>query len=96
MQLTTRDGAAVFRKLDLKLVHSTHHVRGYLYIDGVRVLALYYSHGHKAFPGRTSEKFRRSMRLTQDELRAFISCTLSREKYFEILSVRAVAIPHDA
>lgn len=89
VQLTTRDAEVVFGKLGIEKVHSSHHVRGYLVHNGVRVLALHYSFGRKAFPGRTSDMFRRSMHLTQSELREFVRCTISRDEYIQILLERA-------
>lgn len=88
MQLTTREARKVFEKLRMREVASSHHVRGYLEVDGVRLLALHYSFGSKPFPGRTSEKFRRSMRLNQQELRQFVSCKISRDEYIAILAIR--------
>lgn len=88
MQLTTRDADVIFRKLDLQCVDSSHHVRGYLVHEGHRVLALYYSFGRKPFPGRTSDKFRRSMHLADYELRRLVSCTMSREEYVSLVLER--------
>lgn len=88
MQLTTRDAELIFRKLEVERVESSHHVRGYLVHEGRRILALYYSFGRKPFPGRTSDMFRRSMHLADHELRRFISCTMSREEYLELVLER--------
>lgn len=89
MQLTTRDAEVIFRKLEVELIHSTHHIRGYVFHDGRRILALHYSFGRKPFPGRTSDKFRRSMHLSEFELRQFVECSLTRDEYIALVLQRA-------
>lgn len=88
MQLTSRDGEFVFRKLQVEEVASTHHVRAFVVIDGKRVLPLYYSRGRKAFPGQVSQLFRKSMHLSEIELRDFLACRMSREQYLALLATR--------
>ncbi len=88
MQLTTRDAQVVFRKLDVEEVQSTHHVRGFVKINGVRVLPLHYSRGRKPFPGHTSEKFRKSLLATVEEIQALVSCSLDGPEYLSRLAAR--------
>lgn len=88
MQLTTRDTKKIFEKLHLEVDTSGHHVKGYLLHDGKVILRLYYSHGNASLPGNVSHKFRRSMRLSIDELRDFLACKMTRERYIEILCRR--------
>jgi hypothetical protein len=90
MQLTTRDAEAIFGKLKITPLPSTHHVRGYLIVDEKRVLSLFYSRGRKPFPGNTTHKFRRSMHLSMPELATFRACDMSRDDYIALLKAREV------
>lgn len=88
MRLTAPEVDVIFDKLDLDEHHSETRRRGYLVVDGLRVLALHCAHGPDPFPGRASDHFRRSMRLSPDELRHFVSCTISRDEYVTLLDRR--------
>ncbi len=88
MQLTTRDAQVVFAKLGIEEVKSTHHVRGFVVIDGVRVLPVHYSRGKKPFPGHVSEKFRKSLRATPEEMAGLVKCWLSGPDFLGALRQR--------
>ena len=87
MHLTPADAATVFRKLDLQPADSDGHVRGYLVVDGLRVLSLSYPTG--SFPGGMADRFRRALHLSHEELFRFVGCTISRDEYVRLLTSRA-------
>jgi hypothetical protein len=92
MQLTTGDAEKVFRKLGVTAVPSTHHVRGLLVVNGKRLLALHYSRGRKEIPPPVVHRFRRSLHMTEDEMRTFIRCSLSRDDYVTLLLAKLAKI----
>ena len=87
MQFSTSDAARVFRKLEIQTVTCKHHVRGFLVVDGKRVLALHYSNGRKDMPGRVPQLFRQSLHLSLEDFSTLMGCTLSRAEYISILRV---------
>lgn len=90
MQLSVRDLEELFRKLRIESKKSSHHIAGYLVVDGRRVLPLHYSHGRKPMPGHVSEKFRKSTRLDRIEFSELKDCTMSREQYIGVLRDKGV------
>jgi len=88
MQLSTRDAEGVFAKLEMVEVRSTHHVRGYFYLNGVRLFSLHYSRGNKDMPANVPHLFRKGMRLSTDEFRRFRVCTMSRDEYIRLMRQR--------
>ena len=91
MQLTTRQASRVFRKLEVREKRSTHHVAGFVVVDGKKVLPVHYSHGNKDMKGPVPHRFRKSLRLSEAEFAELRDCTLSREEYFQLLRDRGVA-----
>jgi hypothetical protein len=90
MQLSTREAAKIFRKLEIRPAKSSHHVRGFLVVDGVKVLPLHYSHGHKDLPGNVPRRFAKSLKLTPAEFAELKRCTMSRDNYLELLIERGI------
>ena len=90
MQLTTREAERIFAKLDVETVESTHHQRGFVVHNGVRILPVFYSRGRKDMPGHVPKRFAKSLMLTLDEFAVLKKCTMTKEEYFEILRVRGV------
>jgi hypothetical protein len=90
MQLTTRQASRIFRKLGVNAKRSTHHVAGFVLIDGKRVLPVHYSHGNKDMKGPVPHRFRKSLRLSEDEFAALRDCTLSRDAYVQLLRDRGI------
>ena len=90
MQLTTREAERIFSKLDVEQVKSTHHCRGFVTHDGVRILPVFYSRGRKDLPGNVPRRFAKSLMLSLDEFAVLKSCTMSKDEYFEILRGRGV------
>ena len=84
MQLKKRDIQKIFRKLDLE-VRSTHHIYGWLVINGEKILRVYYSFGKGNSPAKISEKIRAQLKLDQKNLKNLIDCPLSKEDYLTIL-----------
>lgn len=90
MQVSIDDLKKVFKKLEIESVQCSHHVRGFLVVDGKRILALHYSNGRKDMPGSVGHLFRRSLLLKEDEFARLIKCTLGRSDYVELLREKGV------
>jgi hypothetical protein len=88
MQLTTREAARIFRKLGVVEKKSTHHVAGFVVIDGKKTLPVYYSHGNKGMKGPVPHRFRRSLKLSEAEFAELKDCSLSREAYVDLMRQR--------
>ena len=84
MQLTTREAEKIFTKLKVEAVKSTHHVRGFVTYNGVRLLPVHYSNGHKDMPGNVPKRFAKSLNLSLTEFAELKRCTMSRDDYFDI------------
>lgn len=91
MQLTTVEAARVFGKLEIKAVACKHHVRGFLVVNGKRVLPVHYSNGRKDLPGNVPHLFRKSLHMSVEEFNQFLACTLSRIEYLALLRSRGIS-----
>lgn len=85
MALRTRDLEALFRKFRVEKRRSTHHIRGFVVVDGRKVLPVHYSFGRAEMPGHVSEKFRKSLRISKGELERALECTFGFDDYIEAL-----------
>lgn len=85
MQINAADLRRVFAKLKVETVECKHHIRGFVVVDGRRVLSLHFSNGRKDMWGSVAHLFRRSLHLSQSEFEELVRCTLSREEFVEIL-----------
>ena len=90
LQLKKKEIQRVFKKLEIETVSNKHHVRGFIELDGKKVIPIYYSHGRGEIPGRIPEKIRNSLCLEDDEFRLLVKCPLKKEEYFAILRNRLV------
>jgi hypothetical protein len=88
VQLSTREAERIFNKLDVEPVKSSHHVRGFVTVDGVRLLPVHYSNGRKDMPGHVPKRFAKSLRLSLEEFAELKRCTMTKEEYLTILSDR--------
>ncbi len=89
MKITTKQLERVFRKLDVELTHSSHHIRGFLIADGKKLYPpVYYSLGKEEIPSFVVKKLRKSFLLTAPEFEQLISCNMSKEQYYKIRSTR--------
>lgn len=91
MQLTTKQAAKIFRKLDVTKRRSTHHVAGFVVVDGRKILPVFYSHGNKDMKGPVPHRFRKSLRLSEEEFAKLRDCSLSRDAYHQLLRERGIA-----
>lgn len=91
MQLTTKQAERIFRKLEVQPKRSTHHVAGFVVVDGKKTLPVYYSHGSKEMKGPVPHRFRKSLRLSESEFAKLRDCTLSKDGYFQLLRERGIA-----
>lgn len=90
MQLTTRQAAKIFRKLKVVPKRSTHHVAGFVTVDGKKVLPVHYSHGNKDMKGPVPHRFRKSLKLSEAEFAELRDCTLGRDEFVRLLRDRGV------
>lgn len=90
MQLSTREAEEIFSKLRVEAKRSSHHVAGFVVVNGVKVLPVHYSFGKKALPGNVPQRFRQSLRLTTPEFANLKSCKLSRDDYIELLRLKGI------
>lgn len=90
MQLSTAELKRIFRKLEIEPKQSTHHVAGWLVVDGKRILPLHYSHGRKDMPGHVPHRFRKALYLEPEEFRVFKKCHMDKGEYLALLRQRGV------
>ena len=90
MHLTTSEAEKICNKLQIELVSCKHHVRGFLVVDGRRVLPVHYSNGRKDMPADVPHKFRRSLHIDVEEFFRLLRCTLSRDQYVTLLRERGL------
>jgi hypothetical protein len=90
MHLTTSEAEKICKKLQIELVDCKHHVRGFLVVDGKRILPVHYSNGRKELPGDVPHLFRRSLHLDTDEFLNLLRCSLSRDSYIILLRKRGL------
>lgn len=86
--IRSKDLERVFRKLDMTVDRRGHHVRAELRLDGRTVVRVAVAQGRKELPVRIVHMLRRSFRLTPDEFRDLVRCTMTRDEYLEILRLR--------
>ena len=84
MQLKKRQAEVVFTKLRLQ-VQDTHHKMGTLYYEGRAILRTRISHGRGDIPSIIVAKLRGQLRVTEEQLRNLVDCTMTYENYIELL-----------
>lgn len=90
LQLKKKEAERIFKKLGIKKKNSSHHVRGFVELNGKKVIPLFYSHGNGDMPGNIPNKFRKSLRLNTEEFLLLKNCPMSKDEYLEILKNRIV------
>jgi hypothetical protein len=88
--LKAHDLEKLFRKLEIEPKSCSHHVRGFLVVDGKPVLPLHYSNGKKNLYGPNLHKFRKSLKLDGKQFEQFVKCTFSREDLIQVLRDKEV------
>ncbi len=88
MQIKKKEAERIFKKLNIQKKSSKHHVSGWIIINGKKTLPVHYSNGRGDMPGYVGEKFRKSFKLSVDEFSELKDCTMSKEKYFHIVTKR--------
>lgn len=89
--LKARELERLFTKLEVKAKPCSHHVRGFVEVDGRSVLPIHYSNGKKGLHGPNLHKFRKSLHLDVDQFHGLVSCTFSRDDLVEILREKGIA-----
>ena len=84
MQLKKRQAEVVFTKLRLQ-VQDTHHKMATLYYEGRAILRTRISHGRGDIPSMIVAKLRGQLRVTEEQLRNLVDCTMTYENYIELL-----------
>jgi len=90
MQLKKQEAERIFTKLGIEFKKDGHHVRGFICINGKKVIPVYFSHGHGDMPGRIPEKFRKSFMLDSEEFIRLRDCPMSKEEYYSLLAKRVI------
>ena len=90
MQLTTTQAARIMRKVCLEITRCKHHVRGFLVVNGKRILPIHCSFGSKDLPGGVPHRFRTSMKLTVPEFERMKRCDMGLEEYVGLLRDKGV------
>lgn len=90
MQLKTTEAVKLMEKLDVSFKKCRHHIRGFVIVNGKRVLAVHCSNGKKDMPGKIPHRFRESLKLSVDEFETLRGCTLDREAYIKLLREKGV------
>ena len=85
MQLSTREARKVIDKVCDQRTECTHHVRGFVIVDGKRVFPIHCSFGNKDMPVSVIHRFRRSLRVTIDEFSSLVGCTMDRDHYKSLI-----------
>lgn len=91
MQISTSDAQRVLRKLNFELTECKHHVRGFFTQNGKKLFPVHFSFGHKDLPGDIPQRFRKSLHLTEAELRELIACHIDRAHYEQLLRSRGIS-----
>lgn len=87
-QVTTSDAETILNKLEVEWKRSKHHRAGFVFVDGVRALPVFFSHGRKTMPGHIGDKFRRSLLVNQAEFNGLRRCTMSRAEWIALVAPR--------
>lgn len=90
LQVKKKDVERVFKKLDVEIKNNNHHVRGFIKINGERVIPVHYSHGRGDLPGKIPERLRKSFKLEKDEFLLLMQCTMTKSEYHSILKKRLI------
>jgi hypothetical protein len=88
--LKSRELERLFNKLEIEMTACAHHVRGFLFVDGKAVLPVHYSNGNKGLHGPNLHKFRKSLRLNNEQFVGLVSCTFSRADLVKALREQGV------
>lgn len=89
MPLTQESVRRVFEKLDLERVSCAGHRGGFVVIDGVRILAAHlHARERRIVSDTVVHLLRKSLKLSEPEFRALVTCTLTRDDFVSILRSR--------
>ncbi len=88
--LKTRELEKLFRKLEIEPKSCSHHVRGFLVVDGRPVLPVHYSNGRKGLHGPNLHKFRKSLKVDGDQFDGLVKCTFSRDDLIQSLRDKGI------
>jgi hypothetical protein len=78
----------VFRKLGIKKFECDHHVRGFLEVDGRKILAVHYSFGRKDIYGRVLRNIMRDLHASDEIFFGLIDCDVDRDSYIKMLRAK--------
>jgi hypothetical protein len=85
-----REMDLIFKKLTIKRLECDHHVRGYLEVDGKRILAIHYSFGRKDIYGRVLRNIMRDLHASETIFFGLVDCHVDREEYLSLLRSKGV------
>ena len=85
-------GVQVLTKLQFQMTECKHHVRGFLVVDGKKVLCAHLSFGSGDMPAFVAQKFRKSLHLNQTEFAEMVNCSMQRKEYIALLVRRGLIV----
>ena len=89
MQLKKREAELLFSKLQL-VVQTTHHKTASLFYDGRAIIRTRISHGQGDIPPIIVAKMRSQLKVTEQQLRQLIDCSMSYTEYIALLKAKGL------
>ena len=86
--LTRERAETIFNKLEVPSTYSTNFVSGPVRMNGAIVTMLHYSNGNSDMSDHVYHRLRRALHLTPEEFHELWGCTMSKQRYFGLLSSR--------
>ena len=91
MKITSKQIEKVFRKLEVRLKYSSHHIYGFFEVNGIRLFVLHVSRsGDRELPNTIIQKIRGNLHLSVPEFEQLISGRMSREEYIDLLDQKGL------
>ena len=88
--LKTKELERIFKKLDVETRTCSHHVRGFVVVDGKDVLPIHYSNGKSGLHGPNLHKFRKALNLDLEQFFGLVTCTFSRDDFIDVLREKGI------
>ena len=91
VKLTAREAAKVVQTLEVTVVQGHNHVRGFVVIDGKKVLPVHYASNVDELSNAAMHLFRRSLGLTTLELAELLKSTMTKLDYVRLIKDKGIA-----
>ena len=86
--MSTREALAIFERLEMQPIETTHHIRGYFVVDGRRIFALHFSRGKRHLPPQATHIFRRALGLNVSDFARLRQGSMTRSEYVELMKMK--------